>query len=248
MNDKSLMMKTVGLLLSFTLLLVFFSCGKTVNRASKASPRTHPGNGGYPPPSGYTNNGWNDPGEVPDGSTPPRGSNYYSITGITAHGHGNAQRPNPVRWSSDVHSGFNRSIFDTDSRLNVRFRVRDAPAFNVEDSTGQRCTNRPVGYSKLSFSVGIRPRGLQARTSSHTDSYTYVKVPVNGITDTYQFTVPTSRDSMAIDIFDVKWDYTGWGYGSTGETMSAVWATDCFRVDMQFSTDYTPDLPGRKIN
>ena len=181
---------------------------------------------------------------------------YYEVSNIIVHGTANRDGNTPrklARWESNNSTNrVNQDVYSTDQRFNFRARVYEAPSKGTLDSSGERCEMMPMPYGKLSFTVGVR--SASNNSTNYDGKYTFRNISVGAITKIYQFDPPITRNNLAIDILDLKWNCNN--EGCSGDIVSDgqffnqpyLWHRDCVTLGIQFSTDYTTDLPGPKIN
>lgn len=205
----------------------------------------YPYGDGYPPDSismGESYGNGNEPGIADAGQT----VNYYKLNNppIVVHGAGTGT----VVWSSesDLPSGIDPYILQTDSRLNVRVIPR-VQSYGV-DSRGNNCAYDAMAYTKLNVGVRVRKQGTGSG-----DYYQFQNIRVNGASKVHEFSVPASSNPLVIDILNVEWDYECIYYALDGYhnypyscPFANVWQYDCVSFDLQFSTDDTKDIPGTR--
>lgn len=190
----------------------------------------------------------NEPG-IPDaGQT----QDYYSINDIVIHGKSNVL-PNfsiPTNlWSSQRGVGSDdQHIFYTNSRFNIRVRAQAGqPAGAVvsagahEYESGRACI--ATSYTKLAVTICLR-----SQTGSCIYTHTFSDISIGQVSKTKNFSVPSSSDALVIDVLDVKYDWSC--TNSNNDALycpyNSVSRTKCAKIDIQFSTDTTKDLPGER--
>ncbi|MGB0455128.1 MAG: hypothetical protein ACPGJV_15570 [Bacteriovoracaceae bacterium] len=206
----------------------------------------------YPPESISEGEGYGD-GDESGISDAGQTINFYKLNNpyISVHGPNANNNGNPY-WSSQTHlpSGVDPLIFKTDSRFNLRVIPRPGPARFQNDTNGVQCRFDPRQYTKLS--VGIRVRKASATVG---DYYYFQNVAVDSASKVHEFSVPASSDPLVVEITRVEWDQFCIDYAMSGYPnqpgycpMAAVGANDCVSFEIQFSTDYTKDIPGTRTN
>jgi hypothetical protein len=212
------------------------------------------GPGGFPPPgtgtgtntsTGQTSGTGNEDGVADAGQT----IEYYKLNDppLVMHGYNNGV----VAWSSstDLTLGLTQNIFFTDQRFNVRVIPRRT--FFGTDSKGVSCMFQPRPYERLQ--VGVRVRKASLPTG---DYYLFDDVPVDQASLIHEFTTPANTtEPLVVEVLNVAWDWSCTDYANQGFPNVAgvcpwdkVWATECVQVEVQFSTDFTKDIPGQRTN
>jgi len=173
---------------------------------------------------------------------------YYNLD-IIGHGLGKGG----VVWSSQSDPDFQfidaQNIFTTDSRFNVRVLAYSSPG-KTTDSYNKSCVYDALNYSKLKLKIGVRTQG----SSSYSDTFTFEGVPVDGCSEVYEYSVPQTSEPLVLEVLDVEFDWTcqqyvNAGYDEDDPQLASycpwwyVSKLDCFEIGIQFSTDYTRDIP-----
>lgn len=208
---------------------------------------TYPYGDGYPPaciPMGDSFGTGNEAGIADAGQT----TDYFKINNppIVVHG----ANAGTVVWSSesDLPASFDQYALMSDSRLNIRVIPR-VQTYGV-DSRGNACNYDALEYTKLNIGVRVRKQG-----ASSGDYYQFQNVRVNGASKVHQFSVPTTSNPLVIDVLNVEWDYSCIYYALDDEQycnypyycpFANVWHADCVSFELQFSTDFTKDIPGQR--
>jgi len=175
---------------------------------------------------------------------------YFKIKDpkIVAHGAGSGA----VVWSSEVNlsTAYSQTIFSTNTRFNVRVIPRRTNA--TVDSKGVACKfqNPPRPFSKMQVGVRVRKQGV-----TYGDYYLFNDVPVDCASGVHSFAVPQGTTTpLVIEILDVKWDWSCTDYANQGHPnvpgvcpWDKVWNSECYALELEFSTDTTKDLPGPKV-
>lgn len=263
-------MKKRNMILGLLLVsLVFVSCESktTKNKRSTEStnPTTNPNTNPYTYP--YTNP--SDPNPNPNPNPDPTPSScangspdaagiadfgqtidYYKLNNppIVAHG----AVGGTIVWSSDTDlpSSYNQNIFYSDSRFNVRV----IPKFQNKgvDSRGVTCAYYPQPFEKMNIGINIR---RQSSSPGVGEYYQFQDVGANCPSKVRQFSVPATSDPLVIEVMNVEWDWSCKSYANQGYPnvpgacpYSYVWLTECYKLEIQFSTDTTKDLPGPRAN
>lgn len=168
---------------------------------------------------------------------------YYKISPIVNKG---SRTYGQVLWSSNTDSAWSgRSYFSTDSRLNVRFLAKSSPG-QATTNYGVSCPYASMPYTKMQITVGVKAIGASTYYSTAT-----LESNVGDCSSVAELTPPTNASTFQLDIMNVKWNYDCdifYANASTTEKApycpySYVWPTDCFDIELQFSTDYTRDMP-----
>jgi hypothetical protein len=192
------------------------------------------------------------PGGSADCDEPGIGSsniNYYSINNINLHGAQAVGPSDPAVWSSATHPSLqgtaNQSIFITDTTFNVRIKLLPSNGQGY-DTFGNYCAYDALPYQK--FRITMRLNTSTGGAASNI--YTFENVPVNGCSDVYEFPVPNTTEPLQLELLQSQWDYSctsliGTPYENDGSVCPyyPVWIPDCYQIGVQFSTDYTKDIP-----
>lgn len=257
---------------TFLWLLVFsslYSCENktTVNKRSTdtTNPVTNPRNPSDTGGSGTGGTGTStppidpprDPATCPNGTPDAAGIadqgqsiEYYRINNppVVAHGATGGQ----IVWSSnlDLPPSYNQNIFYSDSRFNIRV----IPRYQNKgvDSRGVTCAYYPQPFEKMNIGIVLRTAQSSPGVGEY---YQFRDVPVDCPSKVRQFSVPATSDPLIIEVMNVEWDWSCISYAQEGYPnvpgacpYSYVWLTECYQLEIQFSTDTTKDLPGTKVN
>lgn len=192
---------------------------------------------------GQCNGTGNEQGIADSGQT----INYYKINNppIVSHGKGDGI----VVWSSetDLPLGYSQSMLYTDARLNVRIIPRRQ--HYGTDSKGVECRYLPQPYGKLQVGVSVRRKEDAAGTGQY---HLFDDVAVDCASKVHEFQVPSNTNyPLVIEVKNVKWDWSCKDYENQGYSnvpgvcpWDNVWSTECYQLELQFSTDTTKDIPG----
>lgn len=212
------------------------------------TPPTPPSSTPNPPGYNYPP-GQNDPGYMSDcystgvssgggGSLP-----YYRIPAI---GHGN---PGNLVWSSSSLSSADQQIFTTDSRFNVRIVAKASPPKGTKDYKGITCNYEGLAFTKVKLTVGLR----KPNSNIYTGFYDISGIPVGKCSNVLEFTdyqIPVTAGPIVLDIFNFQHNYyckvyEGTRYADNPQfcPYTAMYANDCFSIEVQFATDFTLDIP-----
>ena len=167
-----------------------------------------------------------------------------NVPTVTAHGCKNPSGSNPCQptsWSSSWWPG--NAELSTDSELNIRVIPRSGvggggPSSGIYSTAGSQCKNDPLPYTLLSMTVEVKSVAGGAPYSS----FTFEKIPVNKPSLPYRFRIPPGLTGpVVVEVKSLEWDCPQAGNCGTDPTrpMEAVWASQCVRFDVQFSTDST---------
>lgn len=243
-------------------LLLVVSCEQKTTRNTKSTESTNPvtpgtGNTG----TGTTGTGTTGTGSTTDTSTCPNGTpdaqgiadqgqtiEYYKLNNppVVAHGATGGQ----VVWTSelDLPSAYNQNIFYSDSRFNIRV----IPKFQRKgfDSRGVSCAYYPQPFQKMNIGVVLR---TAQSTTGVGEYYQFKDVPVDCPSKVREFSVPATPDPLIIEIMNVEWDWSCLSYAQQGYPdvpgacpYDYVWLTECYQLEVQFSTDTTKNIPGTR--
>jgi hypothetical protein len=168
---------------------------------------------------------------------------YYRITAI---GHGN---PGGLAWSSSSLSSGDQQILTTDSRFNVRVVAKASPPKGTKDYKGVTCNYEGIAFSKVKLTIGLR----KPNSNYYTSTYDISGIPVGKCSDVYEFTdyqIPVTSGPIVLDILNFQSDYWCRTYEGTKYAGNpaycpyvALYANDCFSIEVQFATDFTLDIP-----
>jgi hypothetical protein len=185
------------------------------------------------------------------GIQPPGIPNLPDYRKISIVGHGNSAG---VSWSSitdprykQYYEGSNPlPFFLTDSKFLIRFA---APPPNQDrgynDSYGKSCTQVGLPFTKVKFTLGIRKRYTNYHFATKNIELTVGSCTnVIDITDDIADRYATRSDQLVFEIMNYQID---WPCNvSPNSTVCPYWPLpnlDCYKLDFQFSTDATKDLP-----
>jgi len=201
------------------------------------------------PPSYNYLPGQNDPGYMSDcyskGESSAGGGSlpYYRIQAI---GHGN---PGNLVWSSSALSSSDQQILTTDSRFNVRIVAKASPPKGTRDYKNVACNYEGLAFTKVKLTVGLR----RPNSNIYTGFYDISGIPVGKCSNVLEFTdyqIPVTAGPIVLDIFNFQTDfwcrtYEGTAYAGNPAycPYTALYANDCFSIEVQFATDYTLDIP-----
>jgi hypothetical protein len=248
-SPKECVMKKI--LFLGVLAVVLVSCDPKKSSSSSSNNSNSSNNSGNIPAPIPTISGGTTvtPGNEPGISDNGQNLEFFKINDPTVVLHGAGQ--GIVSWQSDTDlpSSFPQSAFITDGRFNVRV----IPRIKVHgtDSKGVQCKFSPRPFTKLK--VGMRLRRSDTDTG---DYYLFNSVDVDQPSGVHEFTVPSNAiDPLVLEILDVQWDFSCIYYANQGFPdvegvceFDQVWTTECVGIEVQFSTDFTKDIPGPRIN
>jgi len=196
----------------------------------------------YPPGQedpGYTSDCYAKGVSTGGGGTLP----YYRIP---VSGHGN---PGNLVWSSSALSSTDQKILTTDARFNLRIAAKAAPAMGAKDYKGITCNYEGLAYTKIKLTVGLR----RPNSNVYTAYYDLSDIPVGKCSNVLEFSdyqIPVTDGPIVIDIFNFKHDYYCKVYENSQYAnnpyycpYTPMYSNDCFSIEVQFSTDYTLDIP-----
>lgn len=168
---------------------------------------------------------------------------YYRIT---ATGHGN---PGNLVWSSSSLPSGDQQILTTDSRFNVRVVAKASPPKGTKDYKGVTCNYEGIAFSNVKLTIGLR----KPNSNYYTSTYDISGIPVGKCSDVYEFTdyqIPVTSGPIVLDILNFQTDYWCKTYEGTRYAGNpaycpyvALYANDCFSIEVQFATDFTLDIP-----
>ncbi|MEK6624541.1 MAG: hypothetical protein AABY86_06220 [Bdellovibrionota bacterium] len=194
---------------------------------------------------GGTDTGCSAPG------TGDQSLDYYNLPSIVAHG----KSSNVVAWSSATDPRLQtptaQTMFVTDARFQVRVLAHPSPGKAI-DTYNNVCTMEALPYTRLQVKVGVKLPGAATYFSTHTFEYgNNAEIDVNGCSPSYSFTLPPHDGPLAIEIMNVKWDYSCTWDKQMGVPESSssycpwglVWVHDCYEISLQVATDYTKGIP-----
>ncbi len=188
---------------------------------------------------------------------------YYKLNSPPAVMHGANSWEVGFSTDSDLPPNYNQNIFFTDQRFNVRVIPRRTQ--RGTDSKGRYCAFIDSPFTKMNIGVVVRSRDASPGVGAY---YQFKDVPINCPSKVREFIgqIPNTPDPLVIDILNVESDHacilhqsqtdprTGTNYTyedgvSRGYCpYDQVSSTECFEVEVQFSTDTTTNLPGTRVN
>jgi len=249
--------KTATSLITLALIFGMTSCDqkttkKNVNPTTSnplVNPTTVPYPGYTPPPTYTPGPG----GNCPNGTGSEQGIadtgqtiEYYKLNNPPVIAHGGQGGQILFSTESNLPSSYNQNIFFSDTRFNVRV----IPKYQNKgtDSKGQPCAYSPQPFTKMNIGIVVRSRQSSPGVG---DYYQFRDVPVNCSSQVHEFQVPSTSDPLVVEVMNVEWDWSCLSYEQQGYPnvpgvcpYDNVWATECYQVEVQFSTDTTKDLPG----
>ncbi|MDD0853815.1 hypothetical protein HBN50_11955 [Halobacteriovorax sp. GB3] len=241
------MKKTMTLFTVLVLLASLTGClTKKVSKSSKSSTTiTSPTDNGDSSSGGDSTSDDTDPGSEPGLDNGDATAEYYSLE-LILHGTFSPNRyastyTNGIMWSSQRDlASVDREIFRTDSTFNVRVVVLENPPQNQNDTHGNRCKYND-SYSKLSVSVCLRhPEGSCIQT------HTFDQVGVDQVSKVKVFNnPPISNEPLVLEVTNISSDYHCQNNSAYCPVVAHI-DEGCMRFKLQFSTDYTKDLPGER--
>lgn len=178
-------------------------------------------------------------------------STYFTIPNIIASGGTYGQ----TWWSSTSYiaqTGRDPNEFTTDKIFNVRIIARSPGNTTGQKSTFNRdCANWMLNSTKVQAQIMLHTSGVGETATL--DSAIGVPSKV------WRFSVPKSSSPLVLEVVNVKSDSSCSGkYGSVpaGCTFLPIPInkgtptppTECVAFDIQYSTDWTTDLPGVRAN
>ena len=175
---------------------------------------------------------------------------YYKLNNPPVIAHGAVG--GTIVWSSetDLPVSYNQNIFYSDSRFNVR--VIPKLQNKGVDSRGVSCAYYPQPFEKMNIGIVLRTRSSSPGVGEY---YQFKDVDVNCPSKVREFSVPATSDPLIIEVMNVEWDWSCKSYANQGFPnvpgacpYSYVWLTECYQLEIQFSTDTTKDLPGTRAN
>jgi hypothetical protein len=186
----------------------------------------------------------NEPGVADSGQS----LEYYKLNNPPVVAHGAGYGTVIFSTETDLPTAYNQNIFFSDGRFNLRV----IPRYQQQgvDSKGRNCAYNPMPFEKMNIGIVVRSRQSSPGVG---DYYQFKDVPVNCASKIHQFQVPSTSDPLVIEVMNVEWDYSCIDYANRGYPnhpgvcpYDDVWRTECFAVEVQFSTDTTKDIPGTK--
>ncbi len=168
---------------------------------------------------------------------------YYRIP-VTSHGN-----PGNLVWSSSSLSSNDQNILTTDARFNLRIVAKASPPKGTKDYKGITCNYEGLAFTKIKLTVGLR----KPNSNIYTGFYDISAVPVGSCSKVLEFTdyqIPVTSGPIVLDIFNFQHDYYCKVYENTAYSgnpaycpYTPMYSNDCFSIEVQFSTDYTLDIP-----
>ena len=188
----------------------------------------------------------NGTGDEPGISTHGQTTNYYTLPSYDVIMHGAEQ--GKVVFNSQLHlSGYNKNIFKTDSRFNLRVIPRQIG--KGTDSKGNACTKQQAAQEFSMMNVGILIRSASSASGVGPNYHYFQDIPVDCASEVYEFDVPATSDALVIEVLNVTNDQDCLEDQSRGITSgrncpyTEVGVMECYALDIQFSTDSTKDIP-----
>lgn len=240
-------MKNTSLKLFLTFLVAtgISSCGKesssSTTSTSDTSTSTGTGSGSSSPTCSFGT------GDEEGISTHGQSTEYYTLPYHDVIMHGAAA--GVVTFNSQLHlSGYNKNIFLTDSRFNLRVVPRMIG--KGTDSKGNACTKQIGAREFTKINVGIVVRA--ANGTSGVGSYHFFEdIPVGCASEVFEFgpSIPATNDPLVIEVLNTTNDQDCLEDQSRGITSgrncpyTQVGTDECYALDIQFSTDTTKDIP-----
>lgn len=234
-------MKNDKILILVLLMSVFSACSvKSTNSKRKSATTT-------------STSGTSTVDSSTDGTTDTTSptSTYFTIPNIIASGGTYGQ----TWWSSTSYvaqTGRDENEFTTDKIFNVRIIARSPGNTTGQKSTFNRdCSSWMLNSTKVQAQIMLHTSGVGETATL--DSAIGVPSKV------WRFSVPKSSSPLVLEVVNVKSDSACSGkYGSvpTGCTFLPIPInngdttppTECVAFDIQYSTDWTTDLPGVRAN
>lgn len=248
---KTKMMKNVTQKFFLTILLatLMTGCGKesSSTATNTSTSGTNPSTG-----SGDTGTGSGTPASCPWGtgseagiSTNGQSTDYYTIPYHDVIMHGAST--GVVTFNSQLNlSGYNGSIFKTDSRFHLRVIPHNIG--KGTDSKGNTCTKQAAAQVFSKMNVGIVVRA--ANGTSGVGSYHFFQdIPIDCASQVFEFDVPATSDPLVIEVLNTTDDQDCLEDQSRGITSgrncpyTEKGSLECYALDIQFATDTTKDIP-----
>jgi len=178
-------------------------------------------------------------------STNGQSTNYYTIPYHDVIMHGAST--DVVTFNSQLNlSGYNGSIFKTDSRFHLRVIPHNIG--RGTDSKGNTCTKQMAAQKFTKMNVGIVVRA--ANGTSGVGSYHFFQdIPINCASQVFEFEVPATSDPLVIEVLNTTDDQDCLEDQSRGITSgrncpyTEKGSLECYALDIQFATDTTKDIP-----
>lgn len=173
---------------------------------------------------------------------------YYKLNSPEIVAHGANGGTIVFSSESDLPSNYNQNIFFSDSRFNVRV----VPKYQNKgvDSRGVPCAYSPQPFTKMNVGIVLRSRQSSPGVGAY---YQFRDVPVNCPSKVHEFQVPSTSDPLVIEVMNVEWDWSCLSYEQQGYPnvpgvcpYDNVWQTECYKLEVQFSTDTTKNIPGTR--
>jgi hypothetical protein len=185
-----------------------------------------------------------EPGVADSGQT----INYYKLNSPYIIAHGANQGNIVFSTESNLPANYNQNIFFSDSRFNVRV----IPRYQNKgtDSMGVPCAYNPQPFTKMNIGIVLRSRQSSPGVG---DYHRFSDVQVDCPSKIHEFQVPSTSDPLVVEVMNVQWDWSCKSYEQQGYPnvpgvcpYDNVWQTECYALEVQFSTDTTKDIPGTK--
>lgn len=245
-------------------IILSISCTKEAtnkkNTLNSSNPTVGPSNPSYPPPSNpppppYTPPPSTGGGSCPFGSanapgTPDAGQTieYYKLNSPEIVAHGATAGTIVFSSASDLPGNYNQNIFYSDSRFNLRV----IPKYQNKgvDSRGIPCAYSPQPFTKMNIGVVVRSQQSNPGVGAY---YQFKDVPVNCPSRVHEYQIPATSTPLVIEVMNVEWDYSCLSYAQQGYPnvpgvcpYDNVWQTECYKLEIQFATDTTTNIPGTR--
>lgn len=211
------------------------------------NPTPYPTVNPYPtqPPQGSCQYGnGNEQGIADSGQT----IEYYKLNSPYIVAHGATQGTVVFSSETDLPTNYNQNIFFSDGRFNVRV----IPRYQNKgvDSKGIPCAYQPQPFTKMNIGVVLRSRQSSPGVG---DYHLFRDVQVNCPSKVHEFNVPSTSDPLVVEVMNVQWDWSCLSYEQQGYPnvpgvcpYDNVWQTECYALELHFSTDTTRDIPGTR--
>lgn len=214
----------------------------STNPFGNTTPTPTPGYTPTPTPTTCANGSGYEQGVADSGQT----IDYYKLNSPYIIAHGANQGNIVYSTESNLPSNYNQNIFFSDSRFNVRV----IPRYQNKgtDSMGIPCAYNPQPFTKLNVGVVLRSRQSSPGVG---DYHQFRDVAVNCPSKIHEYQVPSTSDPLVVEVMNVQWDWSCKSYEQQGYPnvpgvcpYDNVWQTECYAIELHFSTDTTKDIPG----
>ncbi|MCR9204736.1 MAG: hypothetical protein NXH75_09175 [Halobacteriovoraceae bacterium] len=225
------------------------------NNASSTNPFTNPNPTGTATPSPYPTYTPGPGGNCPHGDASAAGTadagqtiEYYKINSPEIIAHGASGGTIVFSSESDLPTNYNQNIFFSDTRFNVRV----IPKYQNKgvDSRGIPCAYSPQPFTKMNVGIVLRSRQSSPGVGAY---HQFKDVPVNCPSKVHEFQVPSTSDPLVVEVMNVEWDWSCKSYEQQGYPnvpgvcpYDNVWQTECYKLEVQFATDTTKNIPGTR--